>query len=142
MYALIDQNNKVADVSETQFDVHPNLMWVVCDNSVKMGFEYNSGDGSFIDTTIKPLTQLDYEIAIKELLASTAFEKNYDSEISIVSYRNSQNATWTQESATFIAWRDNVWTTAYQILADVEAEIRPAPTIAEFLAEMPTITWP
>ena len=42
MKALIF-NNKVVDLSETEFDVHSGLSWVDCDNTVEVGFSY---DGS------------------------------------------------------------------------------------------------
>lgn len=42
MKALIFEN-KVVDVQENEFDVHPSMTWVDCDNTVKAGFEY---DGS------------------------------------------------------------------------------------------------
>ena len=40
MKALIFQN-KVVDVSETEFDVHSGMSWVDCDDNVKIGFSYN-----------------------------------------------------------------------------------------------------
>ena len=40
MKALIFQN-KVVDISETEFDVHSGMSWVDCDDNVKIGFSYN-----------------------------------------------------------------------------------------------------
>jgi len=40
MKALIFQN-KVVDVSKTEFDVHSGMSWVDCDDNVKIGFSYN-----------------------------------------------------------------------------------------------------
>lgn len=40
MKALIFQN-KVVDVSETEFDVHSGMSWVDCDDNVTIGFSYN-----------------------------------------------------------------------------------------------------
>ena len=42
MKALI-LNNKVVDVKETEFEVHSLMTWVDCDDTVKVGFDY---DGS------------------------------------------------------------------------------------------------
>jgi len=42
MKALI-LNNKVVDTSETEFEVHEDLTWVDCDESVRYGDDY---DGS------------------------------------------------------------------------------------------------
>jgi hypothetical protein len=40
MKALIFQN-KVVDISETEFDVHSGMSWINCDDNVKIGFSYN-----------------------------------------------------------------------------------------------------
>lgn len=46
------------------------------------------------------------------------------------------------EGAAFAAWMDACWAACYAILAEVEAGTRPAPTIAELLAELPVLTLP
>lgn len=141
MYALIDQNNKVADVQENQFPVHPALQWVSCDGSVKIGFLYDFDNQSFSDPSIKPLTLNDYSLAIKDLLDSKASEKNYFSEDSIVSYAHSTNQTWAQEAADFIAWRDQCWQYAIDVQARVEGgEIEP-PSVGNFIANAPVLNW-
>ena len=40
MKALIF-DNKVVDVKENEFPVAPTMTWVDCDNTVKIGFEYD-----------------------------------------------------------------------------------------------------
>ena len=40
MKALIFEN-KVVDVQETEFEVAPTMTWVDCDNTVKIGFNYD-----------------------------------------------------------------------------------------------------
>ena len=40
MKALIFEN-KVVDVNENEFPVAPAMTWVDCDNTVKIGFEYD-----------------------------------------------------------------------------------------------------
>lgn len=42
MKALI-LNNKVVDLAETEFPVSPEMQWVDCDSSVKVGFDYKDG---------------------------------------------------------------------------------------------------
>ena len=42
MKALIFEN-KVVDVQSTEFEVHSSMTWVECDDTVKIGFDY---DGS------------------------------------------------------------------------------------------------
>ena len=60
MRALLDTDNKVIDVKETDFPVHSSCTWVDCDDTVKVGFEYDGTN--FIDPTI-PTAE---EIAQKE----------------------------------------------------------------------------
>lgn len=52
MKALI-QNNKVIDVQESEFEVHPSLSWVDCEDSVEIGDSY---DGSEFTSAIVPQT--------------------------------------------------------------------------------------
>ena len=46
MKALI-LDNKVVDVVSTEFEVHSNMTWVDCDNTVRCGYDYK--DGKFTD---------------------------------------------------------------------------------------------
>lgn len=41
MRALLDSDNKVIDVQENDFPVHPSCTWIDCDDTVKIGFEYD-----------------------------------------------------------------------------------------------------
>jgi hypothetical protein len=36
-------NNVVQQVEPTEFEVHPNLVWVDCSNDVKAGFTFENG---------------------------------------------------------------------------------------------------
>ena len=58
MKALIFEN-KVVDVQATEFEVAPTMSWVNCDDTVKIGFNY---DGSTF-TSNKPTAE---EIAANE----------------------------------------------------------------------------
>lgn len=60
MRALLDSENKVIDIKETDFPVHSSCTWVDCDDTVKIGFEYDGTN--FTDPTI-PTAE---EIAAKE----------------------------------------------------------------------------
>ena len=62
MKALIFEN-KVVDVQATEFEVAPTMSWVDCDDTVKVGFNY---DGS-IFTSNKPTAE---EIATAEAEAT------------------------------------------------------------------------
>ena len=87
-------------------------------------------------------TQDDYRRAIQARIDETARVRRYDSGASCASYAASTVPAWAAEAQAFIAWRDAVWAYAYAELARVEAGERPQPTVDEFLAELPTITWP
>lgn len=78
---------------------------------------------------------------IQNLLDTTAQTKTYNDALHCVSYGLSTNTQWKAEAETFIAWRDDVYETALQILSDVEGGA-PVPTEQEFLAELPAIVWP
>lgn len=78
---------------------------------------------------------------IQNLLDTTAQTKNYNDALHCVSYGLSTNSGWLAEATAFIAWRDDVYESALSILAGVEGG-DPVPTEQEFLAELPTITWP
>ena len=52
MKALIFEN-KVVDVKATEFEVHSSMTWVDCDDTVKVGFDY---DGSTF-TSNKPTAE-------------------------------------------------------------------------------------
>ena len=43
MKALI-LNNKVVDLVETEFEVSPEMSWVDCDDTIKVGYTYSNGN--------------------------------------------------------------------------------------------------
>jgi hypothetical protein len=90
-----------------------------------------------------PLPDLaDYKAAIERLLDAKAQYRRYDSAVSIATYVGSTNASWAAEAAAFVAWRDSVWTYAYAELDKVMSGLRPQPTVAGFIAELPSMSWP
>lgn len=89
-----------------------------------------------------PLTVEVYRAAIQTYVDDVARARQYDNGISCASYKDSTNATWAAESAAFIAWRDAVWLYAFGELDKVQNGQRPQPTVQDFLAELPEITWP
>lgn len=84
----------------------------------------------------------DYQHAINAHLDATAKARQYDGAISLVGYMGSTNPQWAAEAAAFTAWRDDVWAYAYQQLALVQSGKRRAPSVSEFVAELPLIGWP
>lgn len=84
---------------------------------------------------------LDYQRAIEAYVDSIAQARNYTNGISLAGYVNSTISQWASEAAEFIAWRDDVWLYAYTELDKVQNGLRPQPTVAEFLAELPVAPW-
>ena len=86
--------------------------------------------------------QKQIDIAIRELVEAKPLERGYDNVMTLSSYTTSGNAQWKAEDDAFIAWRDSVFAYAYQTLADVQAELIPLPSLEDFMAGIPTLTWP
>lgn len=74
--------------------------------------------------------------AVQAHLDSEAQAKGYDNILSASSYAGFTNA-FQAEAISFLEWRSAVWTYAYQVLADVKAATRTAPTVEELIAELP-----
>ncbi|QNP78411.1 hypothetical protein [Agrobacterium tumefaciens] len=89
-----------------------------------------------------PVTVLNYENAIQNLVDSTARERQFRDGVTLASYTASTKPKWAAEAQTFVAWRDNVWFYAYGELAKVQAGQREQPTVDEFLTEITPISWP
>lgn len=78
--------------------------------------------------------------AVQQELDRRAQEKGYDNILSACSYAaQSVGAPFQAEGAAFLAWRSDVWATAYGILAQVQAGERAMPTLAEAVASMPEL---
>lgn len=75
--------------------------------------------------------ELDYH------LDEVARSYGYRSVDAILSYLNSTNPTWNMQANAFNEFRDDFWLGAIQIQNDVEAGLRPVPTSAEMVAELP-----
>ena len=80
--------------------------------------------------------------AIQSMLDETAKERNYDSILSLCTYATSTAVKFSDEGQAGVAWRDEVWSKGYTILADVESGVRSIPTETELLSELPVFTWP
>ncbi len=89
-----------------------------------------------------PLTIIDYENAIQNLVDDTARERQFRDGVTLASYTASTKPKWAAEAQAFVAWRDNVWFYAYGELAKVQAGHRSQPTVEKFLDEIARIAWP
>ena len=56
MKALI-LDNKVVDVKETENEVHSSMTWVDCDNTVKVGFDYDGSTFTSNEPTAEEIAQ-------------------------------------------------------------------------------------
>ena len=79
--------------------------------------------------------------AIQNYLDTTAQERRYDNIFTAISYVNSTDEIFAREARACLEWRDKVWRTCYNILDDVEAGLRPIPTIEELIEELPKMNW-
>jgi hypothetical protein len=68
MRALLDSENKVIDIKETDFPVHSSCTWMDCDDTVKIGFQYDGTN--FTDPTIPTAEELEIIEAEKATKAS------------------------------------------------------------------------
>ncbi len=90
-----------------------------------------------------PISLQGHIAAAQNLLDSSAQAYGYDSIASAVTYAEEPAVPKFQaEGQAFRAWRSLVWAYGYEQLALVEAGERPAPTIPEFIAELPPLDLP
>lgn len=132
LQAVIDENNVVISVN----DWDPGV-GIPCDEFTQYGMLWNGS--SFVrhpDDVRKELVD-----AVQLHLDQTVRTRNYDSMISCCSYANSGVTQFATEAAAAIIWRDAVWVHCYQVLVDVNNNLRPTPTTEELISELPTIGW-
>lgn len=80
---------------------------------------------------------------IQNRLDVFAQTRNYDGILSACTYVTSAIPKFSSEAAACVALRDQTWTAAYAILAEVTSGQRPVPSsIADFEAELPALSWP
>ena len=56
MKALIFEN-KVVDVQATEFEVAPTMSWVDCDNTIKIGFDYDGNTFTSNEPTAEEIAE-------------------------------------------------------------------------------------
>lgn len=82
-----------------------------------------------------------YDAALGVHFDSVAAQRNYNSR-NTAALRAGYPGPFQAEGLAFAQWMDNCNMQALQTLADVRAQTRIAPTIEEFIAELPSISWP
>lgn len=143
MYALI-LNNEIVQIELNTFPVAAPLIWVQCPDNCTLAWTYANG---VFTAPIAPTLTFDeqmkpYRDEVNTALYQTAQSKQYDNQLSIVTYINSSNTQWKAEANAFITWRDALFAYAINIENQVQSNSIPAPTLESFIAGFPTITWP
>jgi hypothetical protein len=86
--------------------------------------------------------QAKFSDLIQKRLDDFAQTRNYSSILTAVSYENDSNPKFAREAADAKRLRSETWTTAYIILAEVEAGTRPVPsTLSDIEADLPVLEW-
>ena len=143
-YARID-NGKVVEFLETDGNItemfHPSLVWVPCINTVQAGDAFNSGvfsRPSPFSLTFQQKVQ-GIKDAVQAHLDAPAQALGYDDLKTACTYAGDEDPIFDAQGQSFKSWRSKTWRKCYEILAEVEAEKRTEPTIAELLAELPSL---
>ena len=89
---------------------------------------------AFIQASVVTATQL--------RLDTFAKTRNYDGILSACTYAASGVVKFAAEGQYCVGARDQSWAALYQIMADVQSNARPMPTLEQVLAELPALEWP
>jgi hypothetical protein len=129
-------------------------------NFASVGFSYDAARDAFIAPRPEPAeyytlnettcqwvmtpagSQATIVEAIEKHFDTTANQRRYKSLLTIDTYKGSIVPKWAAEHAAYFTWRDQCWLVVYQILADVEAGLRPIPTPDQVISELPVLVWP
>lgn len=87
------------------------------------------------------LLMVEYGQSLQIEIDKKAQEKSYQDGFSCVSYINSTNLVWKAEATQFIAWRDSAWSYAIDIQTQVKNGQIPAPSLADFINNVPALNW-
>lgn len=132
---------------------NPPAGYIEVSDTVRLIHELNPTyvwDGTtLVAPVIPPPPLLSREQIIYSLTASVQHyldgkpqERFYDGILSLCTYANSLNATFRAEGQAGVEWRDAVWATCWEVMAEVDAGTRPVPTEAELLSLLPELVWP
>ena len=83
-----------------------------------------------------------YINVVQAVMDFVAQEKGYDNIFTACTYATSTSERFAAEGQACVTYRDQVWTTCYGILAQVQAGTLPAPTIDALVAALPVMVWP
>lgn len=83
--------------------------------------------------------QAQYTALIQSMLDREAQKLGYDNCNSVCTYVDTGVAKFDAEGAAFRKWRSAVWAKGYELLAEVQAGIRPIPTEEELVELLPKL---
>jgi hypothetical protein len=113
------------------------------EGAIEVGFPPAHGSDRWNGTAWASIpTVAEYTAAIQAMLDTKARERNYDGILSACTYATSTVPRFQAEGQACVAWRDAVWSTAYDLMAQVEAGQLAQPTLAGLLALLPPMAWP
>lgn len=78
---------------------------------------------------------------IQERLDNFAKTKGYDSMLAATSYTASTTPGYAAEGRAAMNQRDATWKKYFEILADVDASVRPMPSLTQLMSELPVLSW-
>lgn len=127
---------------------YPNSGWSISENdySTLSWFDQSIPKPSLAELeAIFPVAFLEqqknlYTMQLQDIVDKAAAAKGYKDGFACAGYFNSTNVQWAAEAQAFIAWRDAVWEYAHTVLDNSTPENYP--TLEQFLANAPQITWP
>lgn len=103
-------------------------------------------NGGFYDVEVvqRPLADVVRAITtlVQERLDAFAASRGYDGILSACTYATSTVPKFQSEGQVSVNARDATWGACYAVLAAIQAGERLMPTMAEFVAELPTLEWP
>lgn len=79
--------------------------------------------------------------AVQKILDDKAKEKLYDNGFAIASYATSTKESFRTEAQRFVAWRDDVWSKCYEILADFQSGEIDMPSVEYVIERLPVLNW-
>jgi hypothetical protein len=88
------------------------------------------------------IVEREVTIAVQKRLDEFAQTRKYDGILSACTYSTSLVPKFQAEGQYCVEMRDMHWGKCYEILAGVQAGLRPMPTTEQALAEMPELVWP
>lgn len=103
--------------------------------------EYNQREADWETTKFERLVK-EYTELLELTVNNKAVEKSYKNGISCASYVASTNPQWAAEAKAYVAWRDAVYSYAYEVLNRVTNGEIEAPSIQDFLESLPILEWP